>query len=223
MAGQDRKGELAADYRRAGFGARLGFGTRPALLLVDFVRAYTDPASALHAGESAERARRAAVTLLDAARRAGILIAMSRVEYQPGGADGGLFYRKVPALRLFDRGSPFGAPAAGLAPDPGEIVVTKHYASAFFGTSLASSLRAHGIDSCLIAGMSTSGCVRATALDALQHGFLPLVVTDACGDRDPAVHEANLFDLDAKYADVISLAEALKMLEALSQSASPGR
>ena len=84
-------------------------------------------------------------------------------------------------------------------------MITKQYASAFFGTTLASTLTALGVDTLLIAGVSTSGCIRATALDACQHGFIPLVVRDAVGDRHPAPHEANLFDLQAKYAEVVSL------------------
>jgi maleamate amidohydrolase len=94
-----------------------------------------------------------------------------------------------------------------LAPHDNEPVCTKQYASAFFGTSLASTLRAQGVDCVLLAGMSTSGCVRASAVDAIQHGFIPVVVRDACGDRHPAPHEANLFDLQAKYAEVMTLAQ----------------
>jgi maleamate amidohydrolase len=95
-----------------------------------------------------------------------------------------------------------------LAPTADEPVITKHYASAFFGTSLASTLRAQGIDCVLLAGMSTSGCVRASGVDALQHGFIPVVIADACGDRHPQPHEFNLFDLNAKYADVMTLTQA---------------
>jgi nicotinamidase-related amidase len=206
------KEDLEADYNQAGFGNRLGWGRRPALLMVDFVRAYLDPSCLLFAG--VEMARRHAVTLLAAARAAAIPVLHSNVAYTPGGADGGVFFRKVAALSCFERGlhpawSDF---AEGLAPLPGEVVVTKQYASAFFGTSLAATLTAGGIDTLLIAGLSTSGCVRASALDACQHGFIPLVVRDAVGDRDAQVHEANLFDLNAKYADVIVLQEALDHL-----------
>jgi maleamate amidohydrolase len=186
--------DLLANYAGA-FDGRLPFGTRPALLIVDFVMAYLDPASPLYAGVE------------DA-----IPILFTNVEYAPGGADGGVFYRKVPALKLFERGSPHGAFPPSLQPREGEIIVTKHYASAFFGTDLASTLTAMGVDTLLITGLSTSGCVRATALDACQHGFLPFVVRDACGDRHAAPHEANLFDLQAKYAEVIDSAEAERLL-----------
>lgn len=128
-----------------------------------------------------------------------------------------MFYRKVPALRCFEEGlhPELAAFAEGLEPAPGETVITKQYASAFFGTTLASTLTALGVDTVLLAGVSTSGCVRATTLDACQHGFIPLVVRDAVGDRHPAPHEANLFDLQAKYAEVISLATALDYLASL--------
>jgi nicotinamidase-related amidase len=183
-------------------------GKKPALLVVDFVRAYLEPGSPLYAG--VEPARAAAEKLLGLARAAGIPVMHTNVEYQPGGADGGVFFRKLPALASFERGAHPGlaAFAAGLEPRPGEPVFTKQYASAFFGTKLAEALRGLGVDTLLIAGVSTSGCVRATAVDACQHGFVPLVVREAVGDRHPGPHEANLFDLQAKYAEVVSLAEA---------------
>jgi nicotinamidase-related amidase len=190
-------------------------GRRPALLVVDFVQAYLEPGSPLYAG--VEDARAAAARLLGRAREAGIPVMHTNVAYQPGGADGGVFFRKLPALASFERGRhpELAAFAAGLEPLPGEPVFTKQYASAFFGTRLAEALHALGIDTLLIAGLSTSGCVRASAVDACQHGFVPLVVREAVGDRHPAPHEASLFDLQAKYAEVISLAEAERYLESV--------
>ena len=183
-------------------------GAKPALLVVDFVRAYLVPGSPLYAG--VEPARAAAEKLLGLARAAGIPVMHTNVAYEPGGADGGVFFRKLPALASFERGKhpELAAFAEGLEPRPGEPVFTKQYASAFFGTRLAEVLRALGVDTLVIAGVSTSGCVRATAVDACQHGFVPLVVREAVGDRHPAPHEANLFDLQAKYAEVIGLDEA---------------
>jgi nicotinamidase-related amidase len=161
-----------------------------------------------------ECARVSAARLLAAARAAGIPVMHTNVAYEPGGADGGVFFRKLPALASFERGRhpELAAFAQGLEPRPGEQVFTKQYASAFFGTGLAEALRALGVDTVLIAGVSTSGCVRASAVDACQHGFVPLVVREAVGDRHPAPHEANLFDLQAKYAEVISLEEAERYL-----------
>ncbi|QFG26201.1 isochorismatase family protein [Actinomadura sp. WMMB 499] len=192
---------LADDYRAAGFGGRLGLGTRPALLVVDLVRAYLAPDSPLFA-PAAPAAAAVAGALADSAREHGHPVVFTYVSYAPGGADGGWFYRKVPALRLFDEGSPLAEPPDELVPRPGDLTVRKQYPSAFFGTSLAGTLNALGVDSVVVAGVSTSGCVRATVVDALCHGFRPAVVSDAVADRDPRPHEAALFDLDAKYGDV---------------------
>ena len=201
--------DLAANYAGA-FDGHLQPGQRPALVIVDVVMAYLDPASPLYAaGEAAlavnERLRAAATA-------ADVPVIFTNVEYQADGIDGGHFFRKVPALKAFVKGSPLGAFPATLQPGPRDVVVTKQYASAFFGTSLASTLHAQGVDTVLITGFSTSGCVRATALDALQHGFIPLVVRDACADRHAAPHEANLFDLQAKYAEVIGEQDAVALL-----------
>jgi maleamate amidohydrolase len=201
---------LEQNYARGGFRARLEAGRRPALLVVDFVRAYLVEGSPLFGGEGCASARLGAIRLLAAARTAGIPVLHTNVAYEPGGRDGGVFFRKVPALACFERGRhpELAAFAEGLEPAPGECVITKQYASAFFGTSLASTLTALGCDTVLIAGVSTSGCIRATALDCCQHGFIPWVVREAVGDRAAEPHEANLFDLQAKYAEVVGLADA---------------
>jgi maleamate amidohydrolase len=211
------RASLADNYAKGGFGQKLASGRRPALLVIDFCQAYLAKDSPLYAGVESTQA--AAIRLLDAARQAGIPIVHTYVEYEPGGRNGGVFFRKVPALRCFERGAfpELAAFAKGLEPAAGESVVCKQYASAFFGTSLASQLTAMQIDTLLIAGVSTSGCVRASAVDACQHGFIPVVVRDAVGDRAPEPHEANLFDLQAKYAEVISLQDALTYLSQTSQ------
>ena len=205
---------LQENYARGGFGQSMPWGRRPALLVIDFVRAYLLPGSPLYAG--VEQARADCATLLQAARRAGIPVLHTRVEFQPGGRDGGVFFRKLPALACFEAGRhpELAAFAEGLEPIAGETVITKQYASAFFGTSLASTLTALGVDTVLIAGLSTSGCVRASAVDACQHGFVPVVVREAVGDRASGPHEANLFDLQAKYAEVAALATVLAYLGA---------
>ena len=200
---------LAENYAGA-FDGHLPFGKRPALLIVDFVMAYLEPSSPLYAG--VEDALASNQRLLAAAREAGIPVIFTNVVYSSGGADGGLFYRKVPALKLFERGSSLGAFPPSLRPCDGELVISKQYASSFFSTHLGATLTAMGVDTLLITGLSTSGCVRATALDACQHGFAPFVVREACGDRHPGPHEASLFDLQAKYAEVISENEALVLL-----------
>jgi maleamate amidohydrolase len=197
---------LHANYSNGAFGQQLGFGTKQALVMVDFAKAYFMADSPLYANTPEVIPR--AQALLEWARARGMLVCHTRVEYRADGLDGGVFFRKVPALKVFCSGNPFGEVVPELAPTADEPVITKHYASAFFGTSLASTLRAQGIDCVLLAGMSTSGCVRASGVDALQHGFIPVVIADACGDRHPQPHESNLFDLNAKYADVMTLAQA---------------
>lgn len=208
--------DLETDYAHAGFGGRLGWGRRPAVLVIDICRAYVDRDSPLYAG--VEDAVASAARVVDAARTHGHPVLFTRVAYQPGGADGGLFYAKVQALRCFDEGNPLGDFLDDPKPLPGEVVVTKQYASAFFGTSLASTLSALRVDTTVLVGLSTSGCVRATAVDAVQHGFRPLVVREACGDRDPRPHEAALFDIDAKYGDVVTEAETIAKLSHRGES-----
>jgi maleamate amidohydrolase len=199
-----------ADYASAGYGHHLVPGDRPALLLVDPAQAYTDPACPLYAGVEEEVA--AMGVLLSAARTIGIPVVVTRVDIRPDGADAGVFFRKVPALAAFTTGSPFARYIDGLAPRADEHEVVKQYPSAFFGTGLAEHLHTLGVDTLLIAGLSTSGCVRASAVDAMQHGFVPLVVADAVGDRDEDVHRANLFDLSHKVGEVWSLDRALELL-----------
>lgn len=193
------------------YDGRLQPGRKCALLIVDVVAAYLEPTSPFYC-ETAQAALESNERLVDQAHKAGAPVIFTNVVFTPGGADGGVFYRKVPALRHFDAGSPLGAFPPSLQPAEGDLVVTKQYASAFFGTSLASTLKAMDVDTLLITGYSTSGCVRATGLDALQHGFIPLIVRDACADRHEGPHEANLFDLQAKYAEVISEGDALQVL-----------
>ena len=199
----------------AAFSGRLGWGTQPALLVVDFVRAYTEPGGPFLLPDPGP-AVAATAALLDAARAGGRPVVWTVVRYTAGLTDGGLFVRKVPALAAFaeNAGGGWGEIAPPLTPRPGEPVVAKQYASAFFGTWLASSLNAVGVDTVVISGVSTSGCIRASATDALNNGFRPLVVRQACADRSVALHENNLADLDAKYADVIDLDEAVDGLAA---------
>jgi maleamate amidohydrolase len=192
--------DLKQNYRGA-FDGRLGFGARPALILVDFVKAYFEEGSPLYAG--VEDALASALRVRGVAREAGIPVIYTNVIYQKGGVDGGMFFRKVPALEVFVLGNPLGGWPDGLRPADNELIISKQYASAFFGTTLAATLTAGGIDTLIITGVTTSGCIRATCIDAVSHGFIPIIVEDACGDRHQAPHEANLFDMNAKYGDVV--------------------
>jgi maleamate amidohydrolase len=195
----------------AAFSGRVGWGSRPAVLVVDLVRAYTEPGGPFELPEP-KPAVEATAELVAAARAGGHPVAWTVVRYTRGLADGGLFVAKVPALAAFAEDADGGWGELVLAPEPGEPVVAKQYASAFFGTSLAATLHSAGVDTVVVAGVSTSGCIRASATDALNHGFRPQVVRQACADRTPELHEQNLRDLDAKYADVTDLEEAFAQL-----------
>lgn len=203
--------DLVANYKRA-FGNRLGVGEHPALILVDFVVAYFDESCELYADVEKELA--SALRIRNFARRAGLPIIYTRVEYQRDGINGGTFFKKILPLRHFVSGSKFTAWAPGLDPMEHELVISKQYASAFFGTSLSSFLTVQHIDTLIITGLTTSGCVRATCVDAISHGLIPIVVADACGDRHQSPHEASLFDMNSKYGDVLSEQEVMGFLSA---------
>lgn len=205
---------LDQNYAKA-YGHSLTPGSKPALILVDFVQAYFDPDCELYA--DVDGTLQSALRVLEVAREKDLLIIYTNVVYQAGGVDGGRFFEKALPLKHFVRGSPMGAWAPGLQPLENELVVSKQYASAFFGTSLASTLTAQGIDTLIITGVTTSGCVRASCVDALSHGFIPIVVADACGDRHESPHDANLFDMQAKYAEVWSEKETCDYLNGLKR------
>ena len=206
----DASATASDDYAAAGFAGHLIAGSRAALVLVDPAEAYVNPACPLYAG--VEDTAVAMRELLGVARAAGIPVFITRVVIGP--ADGGIFRRKVPALKWLDPESPFSGYIEGLEPVDGETVVTKQYPSAFAGTSFAATLTALRVDTLIIGGLSTSGCIRATATDAMQAGFIPVVVREAVGDRLPGPHEANLFDIQAKIGEVVSLAEAATIIDA---------
>lgn len=190
-------------YQRQNFGNRVGFGQRPALLIVDFVEGFTDPGK--FGGFNIPDAIRATERLLAASRAAGIPVAHTRVVYQDDGADAGAFARKVPSLLTLTEDAPESRIVPSLTPVAGEYVVKKLHASAFFGTSLAPWLIAKGVDTLLVTGCTTSGCVRASVVDSCAWNFRTIVPRECTGDRAEAPHEANLFDMDQKYADVMPL------------------
>ena len=207
---------LDDNYARAGYHASQTRGTRPALVLVDFAHAYFDPEAPLYGGEGCVAARDHAIRLAAAARAAGVPVIFTEVKYQPGGGDGGAFYAKVPALSCFDAGTDTQRLVDGLSVEPGDLMITKQYPSAFFGTSLAATLQHMRIDTLIIGGLTTSGCVRATCIDSISSGFVTLIAEEACGDRAARPHEANLFDMSAKYADLISTDGAIAYMESVS-------
>jgi len=194
-----------AIYRAQGFGQKSGIGARPALVIVDFVVGFTQPDA--FGGGNIDEAIAETAHLLALARRAGWPVAHTRVVYADDGSDAGAFALKVPALTRLTENSPLSAIVPELAPASGEIVVRKRGASAFFGTDLAGSLNFRGEDTVLVAGCTTSGCVRATVIDSVQWNYRTVCVTDCVGDRALAPHEANLFDMGQKYADLLTWRE----------------
>jgi maleamate amidohydrolase len=194
--------------RHEGFHGRAGFGRRPALVVVDVNRGFTDPASPLVC--ELDGVVEAIGQLLGGFRDAGLPVAFTTVAYDDAAKQAAAaFIAKVPALLTLEAGSRWTEIDPRIAPRAHEPVLTKHWASAFHGTPLASLLTAYGVDSLVVTGASTSGCIRATAVDALQHGYRVLVPRDAVGDRNPDAHEANLYDIDTKYGDVVTTAEVL--------------
>ncbi|KAF4857580.1 Maleamate amidohydrolase [Colletotrichum siamense] len=212
----------AASYAASGYGNRMGWGTRHALLLIDICKAYWTPGSPLDLSGNAAAVGvpASAARLVAAARKGGVPVLWTAVEYgDPNMADAGLFWLKAKTLAVWQIGSELHSQGLAdwvnedLTPTKGDAVVKKKYASGFFGTTLATELRYRNIDTVVICGVSTSGCVRATTLDAMQNGFRPMVVGSACGDRSEEIQKANLFDLDSKYADVVTEAEAIEHLQ----------
>ncbi|WP_262047352.1 N-carbamoylsarcosine amidohydrolase [Bradyrhizobium sp. Bra78] len=201
--------ESASQNYEGVWGNRIGFGKRPAVVVVDFMKAYTTPGAPLFAPGVVEAVAQTPA-LLNAARRHSVPVIHTSILYlAKDSADGGVWVKKSPVMAAMVAGNPLAEFCEGVEPQTGELVITKQYASAFFGTSLATTLHAQGIDTVVLAGCSTSGCIRATAVDAVQYGFRTIVVRDCVGDRHREPHEANLFDIDAKYGDVIGLSEAV--------------
>ena len=190
-------------YQQRGFGNKVGFGERPALLIIDFIKGFTDTNCPLGSNLDAEVA--ATKKLLDRFRAEKLPVHFTTTAYDEEMVSAGVFVKKVPSLAHLKIGSNWVEIDERLTPMSGEVVWTKQYASAFFGTALASALAAQKVDTLVITGCTTSGCVRASAVDSCQHGFRTNVVKECVGDRSQSAHEANLFDLDAKYADVVSL------------------
>lgn len=191
-----------------GFGRRAGPGGKPAIVVVDMNLGFTDPGSPLAC--DLDGTIEAIAALLAAARTATVPVVYTTVAYTPADlATAATFLAKVPALATLQAGTRWPEIDPRLAPAPQEPVLTKLFASAFFGTAMSSLLTAWRADTLIVTGASTSGCVRATVVDALQHGLTPIVPRQAVGDRDCAAHEANLRDMELKYADVLSLDETL--------------
>lgn len=199
-------------FRERGFGRTMGFGRKPALIVVDIINAFTDPDMPL--GANMDEQIVATNQLIDACRKADAPIFFTTTAYDDAGLrDGGVWVLKQSGAATLRSGTPAVELDSRLHYQPGDSVLVKKYASCFFGTDLLSRLVASGADTVLIAGCTTSGCVRGTAVDAVQNGFRPIVVPEAVGDRSVSAHEQSLFDLQAKYCDVVGLYDTLDYLE----------
>jgi nicotinamidase-related amidase len=197
-------------YRQRGIGEPVGFGQRPAVVLVDYMKSFTDPASPLGADFDAEV--EATLRLLAVARTRHIPRIFTVVSYDANYREAGVFAIKFPAIKMLVAGSDASALDERLNVQPDEHVLVKKFASAFFGTSLTSLLTGYGADTVIVTGFSTSGCVRATVVDSLQSGFRTIVPRECVGDRAELPHAANLFDINAKYGDVVDLSVVLDYL-----------
>ena len=202
-------------YEHQGLGKNSGFGNNPALLIVDFVNGFANPDQfgGGNIGPAIENTR----TLLASCRANKVPVAFTRVVYAEDGSDTGAFTLKVPALKTLTEDAESSQIIAELEPKPGEAIVRKRQPSAFFGTELLGWLIKQSIDTILVTGCTTSGCVRASVIDSLSYNFLTIVVTDCVGDRAIAPHEANLFDMGQKYADLMDSDQVMREIE---QSAS---
>jgi len=204
-------------FRQRGFGIKIGFGERPALIIIDMVKGFTDAAMPL--GANLDKEIDAQMPLLQVAHERGIPVIFSTVAYEEADIkDAGIWALKQKGARSLTAGSEAVKIDPRLPMQGSDIVLQKKYASCFFGTDLVPRLNSRRIDTLIITGCTTSGCVRATAVDAVQNGFRPMVVREAVGDRSAAAHEQSLFDLNAKYADVVSLDETLQYLRTVGHN-----
>jgi maleamate amidohydrolase len=207
-------------YAAARLGQSITLGSRPAVLVVDFSCGFTDPECAL--GSDMTEAVEATKRLLDRARAKGLPVVFTTIGYGPSLKDGGLWLQKIPSLGDLQVGGRWVEIDPRLEPREDETIVLKKGASAFFGTNLPSILISQGVDSVILCGATTSGCIRATAIDLLQYGYPTLVPRECVADRAQAPHEANLFDIQAKYADVVSLDEVLDYVESVQGAVGAG-
>ena len=206
--------EDTAVYEKQGFGNRIGFGKKPALLIIDFINGFNDPDA--FGGGNIQEAIDSTAELLAVARHMDLPIVFTSHVYAEDGSEDGVFNLKSPGLAKLKRGSHETKDVDELEPRPGERVLEKHYPSGFSNTDLTGWLAQRGIDTAIITGCTTSGCVRATAVDAMSNGFRPIVPRECSGDRAKGPHEANLFDIDQKYGDVMSLEDVMSELDKLA-------
>jgi maleamate amidohydrolase len=218
----DWRDETSRFYGERGLGARTGYGDKPAVIVIDMTKAFTDSSYKVGCNQDANVA--AIAEVLAAARERDVPVYFTQIAYLPDGSDGGWFVKKVPALMELQLDDPNCMEIdERIAPVEGEVVYCKKYPSAFFQTHLASMLVAKGVDTLILTGCATSGCVRATAIDGISSGYRVVVPAEAVGDRAPGPHEANLFDMASKYADVVPTSEVVGYLATLPARAAAVR
>lgn len=205
--------DLQSNYKGV-FDGRIGFGKKPAVLVVDFINAYTTEGSLLYAPDVVTAVNET-VDLLALAREKNVPVLYTKVLYNKNFRDGGIFIQKVPVLKTMVEGEPLAEIVPQLPPVESDIIIVKQYASAFFGTSLAATMTSMGVDTLILTGCSTSGCIRASAVDGMQYGFRVIVPRECVADRHAGPHEANLFDINSKYGDVVSKSEVMSYLRNL--------
>ncbi|HEY0358342.1 MAG TPA: isochorismatase family protein [Mycobacteriales bacterium] len=203
-----------AVYDRAGFGRTVTRGDNPGLIVVDFSYGFTDPAYPTGADMSAELA--ATASLLEVARSKGLPVVFTTIAYDRAQLDSVTWLQKASGLAALRTGSRLVEVDSRVAPREDETVLVKTGASAFFGTPLAAMLAGLRVDTLIVTGATTSGCVRASVVDAVQSGYPTLVPRQCVADRAAEPHAASLFDLDSKYADVLDVEEVLAYLQGLS-------
>jgi len=204
-------------FKARGFGIKIGFGERPALIVIDMLKGFTDPKMPL--GAPLESQIEAQKPMLQVAHERGIPVIFSTVIYNDADLkDAGLWAIKMKGSLSLKAGAPATEIDPRLDMKPSDSLLVKKYASCFFGTDLVPRLLNQRVDTLIITGCTTSGCVRATAVDAVQNGFRPMVVREAVGDRSAAAHEQSLFDLNAKYADVVGLEETLQYMKTVGHN-----
>jgi maleamate amidohydrolase len=204
-------------YERARLGQSVPLGDRPAVLVVDFSRGFTDPECTM--GSDLTREVEATSRVLVAAREAEIPVIFTTIGFEPNLKDGSLWLKKAAGLEELIVGGKWVEIDPRLERREEETVILKKGASAFFGTNLPSILVSQGVDTIVMCGATTSGCIRATAIDLLQYGYPTLVPRECVGDRAQGPHDANLVDIQAKYADVVSVEDALSYLEKVKRKA----
>jgi maleamate amidohydrolase len=213
--------QTKALYRERGIGARVGFGHNPAVLVIDMAVAFNDPAYGVGADQTPTV--EAIQQLLKVARARHVPVLFFKTAYEPDGSDAGMFGKKIPALLELVRGSAGVEIDPRLTPQDGEPVIVKKFASCFFGTNLPSLLVALGVDTLVVTGCSTSGCIRAAAIDGISHGYRMIIPEECVSDRAEGPHRANLFDIDSKYGDVVPLAQVIEYLEGLPADGAAAR